>query len=217
MCRQRYSSLPRIIPINHDAHFGAFLRGHTHRCVWRTVIFLYRSREACCTFFHIYSCHLRRLWASMHSMAQTLAFSKPVPCDPALRFFPLLLRNCSINAMLTSEWNTSLGWRPGTGWGVLARALLCIQWQALSPPGRSHAHSCLQWVAPSPGPVHCKVTLVWGAWQSTLRISPDRSSHRYKIFVMKIFIFETKSREYITIQIFCTFSSTLIVSPFESV
>ena len=65
-----------------------------HTGVCDAVIFLYRSREACCTFFHIYSCHLRRLWACMHSMAQTLAFSKPVPCDPALRFFPLLLRNC---------------------------------------------------------------------------------------------------------------------------
>ena len=58
--------------------------------------------------------------------------------------------------------------------------------------------------------------LVWGAWQSSLKISPHRSSHRYKIFVMKIFIFETKSREYVTIQIFCNFSSTLIVSPFKS-
>ena len=46
-------------------------------------IFLYRSRETCCTFFHIYSCHhLRCPWASMHPMAQTLAFNKPVPPVP---------------------------------------------------------------------------------------------------------------------------------------
>lgn len=46
-------------------------------------IFLYRSRETGCTFFHIYSCHhLRCPWASMHPMAQTLAFNKPVPPVP---------------------------------------------------------------------------------------------------------------------------------------
>lgn len=73
---------------------------HTGVCDAQSFFFTEAGKRAV-HFFHIYSCHLRRLWASMHSMAQTLAFSKPVPCDPTLRFFPLLLRNCSINAILT--------------------------------------------------------------------------------------------------------------------